>query len=120
MKKIEINSLTLITDDNNNVIGGYGFCGDENAKPIINKMLAEVVGKATAPKSPTDCCHITCTWEPEEEEEEENPCESCMEDDCRGCEWETCPECGGDLSARNIGRYHTLVQCLDCDWETIR
>ena len=106
MKKIEINSLTLITDDNNDVIGGYGFCDDDSAKPVIDKLLAAAVKKATAPKSPT-CCHITCVWEPEEEEEEP-------------CERETCPECGGNLSARNIGRGLTLVQCDDCCWEEIR
>ena len=52
MKKIEINSLTLITDDNNNVIGGYGICDDESAKPVINKLIAGVVEKATAPPTP--------------------------------------------------------------------
>jgi hypothetical protein len=119
MKKIEINSLTLIADNNDNIIGGYGFCDDDSAKPVIDKLIAEVVKKATAPKSPTypACPHITCTWEPEEEEE---PCASCMEDDCAGCEWETCPECGGELTEEGVGRYHTLVQCLDCGWEEVR
>ena len=69
MKKIEINSLTLITDDNNNVIGGYGICDDESAKPVINKLIAGVVEKATAPTYPAHCpCHC------EEEEEKDYGC----------------------------------------------
>lgn len=141
MKKIEINSLTLIADNNDNIIGGYGFCDDDSAKPVIDKLIAEVVEKATAPKSPTcSCggnhhCHNDKSFPYGAEmtsdeflewyktygkEEEECPCESCIESDCAGCEWETCPECGGELRTIGIGRRHTLVQCADCDWETTR
>ncbi len=113
MKKIEINSLTLITDDNNNIIGGYGFCDNDGAKPVIDKLIAGIVEKATTPKSPTCSCHCHC-------EEEEDPCETCIVPDCTGCEWETCPECGGELRFTPIGRSHTLVECDCCNWETVR
>ena len=109
MKKIEINSLTLIADDNGDIIGGYGFCDNENAKAIIDKMVGAVAEMVNAPKSLT-CCSCHC----------ESPCEDYMEDDCADCEWETCPECGGDLRVADIGRAHILVHCMNCGWETER
>lgn len=125
MKTIKMTVELMTNDKGNEVLGVAGYSPDAINPDLLEKIMREVRGmgerlsKPNEEKSRCTCCQCECD-EDEIEEEEECPCESCIEPDCAGCEWETCPECGGELRIMGIGRRHTLVQCEWCDWETVR